>query len=318
MRIILNKKSEVITRKRTLVKIKSEYPLYIFLLPAILLTFIFAYLPMFSNIIAFMDYDYFKGWMGLGSKFVGFKWFKVIFTDPNFMKLVWRTLYYSILIMIVNFPAPIILALLLNELRNRIYKRVVQTISYLPHFISWVTMASLIYLFLSTDSSGILNNIREFFFQGERIIYMKDPKNFGTVLALSSVYKEIGWGSIIYLAAIASISPELYEACRIDGGNRWQQLRYITFPGILPTTMIMLIFALGGLFGTSFDQVFNLQNPIIQMDTNTINVYTYYTGVRGQQFSIATAIGLFQGAVNCILLLSSDYVSKKITSYGLF
>lgn len=298
--------------------LKTEYPLYIFVTPAILMTFFFAYLPMFSNIIAFMDYDLFNGWMGLNSPFVGFKWFVQIFNDQYFYELMGRTFFYSLTILVAGFPAPLILALLINELRSQTYKRIVQTVSYLPRFISWVTMASLIYLFLSTDSTGIVNHIKQFIFGGDRIIFMRYPSNFPVVLAVSHIFKSAGWGSIVYLAAISSLDIQLYEAAKIDGAGRWKQFIYITFPGILPTTVIMFIFAMGGLFSTSFDQVFNLQNEIIRSQTNTINVYTFYAGVRGGQYSIATAVGLFQGLVNCLALLSANYMSKKITEYGLF
>ena len=159
-------------------------------------------------------------------------------------------------VLIVSVPAPFILAMLMNELRSKAFKRTVQTISYLPHFISWVTIASLIYLFLTTDTSGILNNIRELLGAKNRIIFMKYPKNFPLVLSLSSVYKETGWGSIIYLAAISALDVELYEAAAIDGAGRWKQFKHITFPGVLPTTMILLIFAMAGLLSSNFDQIY--------------------------------------------------------------
>jgi putative aldouronate transport system permease protein len=299
-------------------RLRNRYPLYIFVLPAVLVTFFFAYLPMFSNVVAFMDYDLLKGWFGLGSPFVGFMWFIHIFKDPAFYQLVGRTLLYSVIILAFGVPAPFILAMLINEVGGSAFKRTVQTISYLPHFISWVTIASLVYLFLSTDTTGIINDVKQAIFGGDRIIFMKFPANFPWVLMVSSVYKETGWGSIIYLAAIASLDVELYEAAMIDGAGRWKQFRYITFPGVLPTTVILIIFAMAGLLSSNFDQVYNMQNPVIQMDTSTINVYTYYEGVTGRHYSIAAAVGLFQGAVNCALLLTANRLSKWLTDYGLF
>ncbi len=250
---------------------------------------------MFSNVIAFMDYDLTAGWFGLASPFVGFKWFARIFQDPKFYELVGRTLSYSVAVLVVSVPAPFVLAMLMNELMHKAFKRTVQTISYLPHFISWVTIASLIYIFLSTDTSGIVNNLRQFLGADKRILFMKYPKNFPVVLAPRSVYKEMGWGSIIYLAAISALDVELYEAASIDGAGRWRQFQHITFPGVLPTTMILLIFAMAGLLSTNFDQIYNLQNDIIILDTNTINVYTYRTGVLGRKYSIATAVGPVPG-----------------------
>ena len=313
--------SGIAVQKKGSVKVKQfidHYQLYIFIVPAIVVTILFSYLPMFSNIIAFMDYDIGKGWMGLSSPFVGLKWFEKIFTDPYFLSLIWRTFFYSVILLVVGFPSPLILALLINEVRSKTYKKVIQTVSYLPRFVSWVTMASLIYIFLSTDSAGIINNLKQLVFGGERIIFFKDPANFPFILAISHLFKTTGWGSIIYLAAISSLDVQLYEAAKIDGAGRFKQFIHITFPGILPTTVIMIIFALGGLFSTGFDQIFNLQNRVIQTDTNTINTYSYYMGVRAGEYSTATAIGLFQGVVNCITLLMANYFSKKITKYGLF
>lgn len=307
-----------VRRRRFSVVLRGEHPLYLFLIPGVVITFLFAYLPMFSNVIAFMDYDFTAGWLGLASPFVGFTWFARIFQDPKFFQLVWRTLFYSAAVLVLSVPAPFILAMLINELSSKAFKRTVQTISYLPHFISWVTIASLIYLFLSTDTSGIVNNIRQLLGAQDRIIYMKYPRYFPVVLSLSNVYKEMGWGSIIYLAAISALDVELYEAAAIDGAGRWKQFTNITFPGVLPTTMILLIFAMAGLLSSNFEQVFNLQNDLIVLDTNTINVYTYRTGVQGRKYSIATAVGLFQGAVNCLMLLSANWVSKRLTEYGLF
>ncbi len=295
---------------------RPEYILYLFLLPAVAATLIFSYFPMFTNIIAFMDYDPTAGWMGLQSKFVGFANFAKIFGDSSFYELVWRTLYYSIVILLFTFPTKIIFALLLNEVRVRVYKRTVQTITYLPHFISWVVMASLVYIFLSTDSSGVINNIRSAFGL-ERVIFMKYESYFPFVLGISSIYKELGWGSIIYLAAISSVDKQMYEAAVIDGASRFQQAINITLPSILPVVMITLVMQMGTLMGQSFDHIFNLQNSVIQMQTNTIATYTYTAGIVRQQYSIAATVALFQGVVNCSLILSTDYISKKLTSYGM-
>lgn len=303
---------------RGLTRLRSEYPLYLFVLPAVVVTLLFAYLPMFMNITAFMDYDITAGWLGLESKFVGFAWFHQLFGDPYFVKVIWRTFYYSLLVLVFGVPGPLILALLLNELASEKFKRIVQSVSYLPHFVSWVTIASLIYLFASTDSAGLFNNIKIFLFGGERIVFMKDPAYFPFILTISNVFKTVGWGTIIYLAAIASVDQQLYEAATIDGANRWEKVRHITLPSILPTIVILLIFSFGALFASDFDQVYNLQNPIIRADTNTINVYSYYKGVLDQQISLATSIGLFQGIINAILLVLANYFSKKVTTYGLY
>jgi putative aldouronate transport system permease protein len=306
-------------KKRFSSVLKTEWPLYAFLMPAIVVTILFSYLPMFSNIIAFMQYDIFAGWLGLNSPFVGFKNFVTIFKDQeHFYPLVWRTFYYSVVRLVTGQPAPFILALLINELRYRKFKRVVQTIFYLPHFVSWVTIASLAYWFLTSDTEGLINNIRQLLGAQNRIIYMKYPANMPYLLAITGIIKETGWGTIIYLAAIAGVDAQLYEAAKIDGAGRWKQFKHVTFPSILPTTMILLILSFGSLFSTNFDQLFNLQNPIIQEDTNTINIYTYRTGVLGGKYSIAAAVGLFQGVINAAIMLVVNWASKKVAGYGFF
>ena len=298
--------------------IRREYVVYLFVVPAVLTTLVFAYLPMFGNIIAFMDYDMTRGWMGLGSRFVGLTWFRQIFTDPYFLRLIWRTLYYNMFVLVLGFPAPLVLALLINELRLRAFKRVTQTITTMPYFISWVTIAVLIYIFLSSDTYGIVNNVLQALFHTQREIYMKNAGIFPIVLLGSSIYKTVGWGSIIYLAAISSIDAQLYEAAHIDGAGRWNQFRFITFPAILPTTVILLILTLGSFFSSNFDQIYNLQNELIREDTNVISVYMFATGVKDQKYSIATAVGLFQGVMNALMLWLSNFLSRKITDYGLF
>jgi len=297
---------------------KTEWPLYLFLLPALLVTIIFAYLPIFTNVIAFMDYKFTKGWMGLASPWVGFKNFVDLFHDKEFPPLIWRTFYYSVLRLVLGHPAPFILALLINEARSRLVKRTVQTIYYLPHFVSWTVIASLTYWFLTTDIEGLVNNIRQMLGAQNRIIFMKYPENFPWILVITGMIKETGWGTIIYLAAISGVDAQLYEAAKIDGAGRWGQFVHVTFPSILPTTVILLIFAFGSLFASNFDQIFNLQNDIIRYDTNTISVYSYWKGVWAGRYSLATAAGLFQGVINAILLLSVNWLGKKASGHGFF
>lgn len=292
------------------IKLKAHHILYVFLLPAILLTFVFNYLPMFSNVIAFMDYNMFRGWMGLESEWVGFGNFAFL-GETWFYQLAVRTLVYSFFILVFSFPASLILALLLNEMRNEMLKRVVQTISYVPHFVSWVTVAGLFYIFLSVDVSGFVNNLKVALFGGERIVFMQQSGTFLPLLIISQTWKEIGWGSILYLAAIATIDPQLYEAATVDGAGRWRQMLHITLPGLIPTTVILMIFSLGAMFSGNFDQIFNMQNQVIQENTNIISTYTYYRGVKGAEYSIATAVGLFSGVISFMLLYMANYFGKK-------
>ncbi|MBO7744721.1 sugar ABC transporter permease [Paenibacillus sp. MWE-103] len=315
----------VLTAKRTAspkrgkrLKTQNVKVLYLFLLPALALTFVFAYLPMFSNYIAFLDYDFNKGWFGFGSKFVGFDNFAKFLHDHKFYTLIGRTLLYSVTMMVATFPAPLILALLLNELRGERFKKIVQTTSYIPHFVSWVTVAGLFYLFLTVDATGLVNNIRQFFDPGaERISFMQDAHNFLPVLVISEIWKETGWGTILYLAALTTIDPQQYEAAQVDGASRFQRLRYITLPGLVPTMCILLIFSLSGLLATNFDQVFNLQNKMIRLDTDTIGVYTYYQGLVSGQYSYSAAVGLFQGLVSFILIMATNATTKRLSNVGI-
>ncbi|OPA73279.1 hypothetical protein BVG16_29820 [Paenibacillus selenitireducens] len=319
--ITANRKMQSITlsqKKRRSIKGQNTYVLYLFLVPAIVLTLIFAYLPMFSNYIAFLDYDFNKGWFGFGSKFVGLDNFKKFLNDPKFYTLIGRTLLYSTTMMIATFPAPLILALMLNELRGDRFKKIVQTTSYIPHFVSWVTVAGLFYMFLTVDATGIVNNIRQLFDpDATRISYMQDAKNFLPVLLISEIWKETGWGTILYLAALTGIDPQQYEAAQVDGASRFQRLLYITLPGLVPTMCILLIFSLSGLLATNFDQVFNMQNKMIRLDTDTIGVYTYYQGLVSGQYSYSAAVGLFQGIISFILIMLTNATTKRLSNVGI-
>lgn len=292
-------------------KFSTQYILHMFLIPAFVLTFFFSYLPMFSNVIAFMHYNMFKGWMGLGSEWVGFDNFAFL-KEQWFYKLAFRTLYFNITMLLFSFPASLILALLLNELKSHTFKKYAQTISYVPHFVSWVTVASLVYIFLSVDISGLVNNLKVALFGGERILFMQDKDYFLPVLVISQVWKEIGWGSILYLAAISTVDPQLYEAATVEGAGRWKQMLHITLPCLAPTTVIIMIFSVASMFGGNFDQIITLQNQVIQADTNIIGTDIYYRGVKGANYSVAMAVGLFSGLISFILLRIANYSGKKI------
>ena len=303
--------------KSNKMRIRKLLPVYMFFVPAIIFVFIFGYLPMFTNIIAFMDYDITQGWLGLGSPFVGFKWFSFL-REEWFYVLAGRTLLYTSTSLIFGFPASLILALLFNELRGSKFKKTVQTISYIPNFVSWVTVAGLTYMFLTVEPEGIFNSIRAALFQAEPISYMQSPKYFLPILVLTGVWKGVGWGTIIYMAALTAISEEIYEAAMVDGASRWHKTRYITIPSLIPTMCILLIFNLGGLFNNNFDQIFNLQNAVIRQDVSTINLYTYFNGVVNRQYSLTTAVGLFQGLVSFVLIYTTNSVTKKLSNTGIF
>lgn len=249
--------TRVLTGRRRMNNLWSFRALYLFILPSLALTFLFSYLPMFSNAIAFMDYKMTKGWLGLGSPFVGLKHFKFVM-EPWFYTLVGRTLVYSLSVLLTSFPASVILALLINELRGVTFKKISQTVSYIPHFVSWVTVAGLFYVFLTYDQTGIVNDIKVVLVGGERYSYMQYPDLFLPFLILSQLWKETGWGSILYLATIVSIDQQLYEAAWVDGAGRFRQMLHITLPCLIPTASIILIMSMGGVLSTNFEQIFNL------------------------------------------------------------
>ena len=297
--------------------VKREYVLYFMLLPALGFTLVFNYLPMGMNVIAFMDYKLTSGWLGLGSKWVGFYQFSRFLSDPTFYEVTLRTILYAAAKLVVSFPAPIFLALLLNELRSQAFKRTVQTISYLPFFVSWVTVAGLIYMFLSISSTGIINTAIAAL-GGKKTIFMSRAQYFLPVMLFSTLWKGVGLGSIIYLATIASIEQQLYEAARIDGAGRWKQLLHITLPGIMPAVIIILILNAGTIFSADFDQIVNLQNNVIQTDTDVINVYSYHVGVSQRRYAQGTAISLFQAAINFSLVWLTNLIAKRVRGTGLF
>ncbi len=308
----------VLPRRRNPWKIvRNEGVLYLFVLPAVAFTLLFAYLPMFINIIAFMDWDAKYGWLGLASPWVGLKHFRTFINDSQFLPIIGRTLYYSGVKLLFTFPAPIIFALLLNELRSNAFKRVTQTVSYIPFFVSWVTVAGLVYMFLSTTSSGLVNNIIERL-GGERVIFMAQPRNFLPLLVITDVWKAMGFNSIIFIASVASIEQQLYEAAMIDGASRWQRMRFITLPGIMPAVVIVAILTAGSIFSANFDQIWTLLNPVIRTQTFVINVWAYYVGIASRKYSLGTAINLFQSLISFGLVMLANFVSRKVRGSGLF
>ena len=268
---------------------------------------------MYGIIIAFKDYNIVKGIVG--SPWVGVKHFQKFLMDPYFWKLVRNTLAINIYGLVWGFPAPIILALLLNELRNQRFKRLVQSISYLPHFISTVVVCGMIVNFLSTD--GIVNQVIKSM-GGKTIQFLMLPEWFRTIYIASGIWEGVGWGSIIYLAALTSVDEELYEAATIDGANRWKRLLHITLPGIAPTISIMLILNLGRLMSIGFEKIILLYNGSTYETADVISTFVYRRGLLGSDFSYATAVGLFQAVIGLILLYSANKISRKVSETGLW
>lgn len=290
--------------------VKDRY-LYLMLLPTLAVTLVFAYVPMFGLVMAFEDFDIFDGFFG--SKWVGLENFVTIFSQSKFTTAIWNTLFISFLSLIICFPAPILLALLINELSNGLFKKGIQTISYLPHFLSWISVVGLVNIFFGTD--GFVNDIRVMLGAGERITYLANQRLFIWFIIGTTLWKETGWGTVIHLANLSSISPELYEAASIDGATRLQRIRYITLPHMLPTVLILLIFKMGTLFSSNFELIYGLQNPYI--DFEVISTIVYQTGIQSGNYSVSTAIGLMEGLVALILVLGSNWFSKKVSGTGI-
>lgn len=302
-----------LTREQRWKKIKKSKYLYIIMLVPIIYYILFHYLPMYGVIVAFKDYNIVKGVMG--SPWAGLKHFQKFLTDDYFWKLVRNTLLLNIYGLVWGFPIPIILALLLNEVRGGKFKRVVQTVSYLPHFISTVVVCGMVVNFLSTD--GILNQIITAL-GGERIQYLMDPKYFRTIFTASGIWQTAGWTSIIYLSALTGVDQEVVEAAMIDGANRWQRIRHVTLPAIAPTISTMLIMNLGKLMNLGYEKVLLLYNGSTYETADVISTYVYRRGILSNDFSYATAVGLFQSVIGVILLISANKISKKISETSLW
>lgn len=299
------------TLKRDIIQDKL---LYVMLIPFILFYLIFQYKPMLGLVTAFQDYNVFLGIKD--SPWVGFENFQNFFTSPYF----WRTLKNTVAISLYDlafcFPAPIILALLFNEIRCRWFKSVTQTATYIPYFISSVIIAGMATSFLS-PSTGIINNIIAAL-GGERIYFLTQPQYFRGIYTIMNIWKTVGFNSIIYLSALTAVDSSLYEAAMLDGASRWKQTIHITLPSILPTIVMMLIMKVGHLFNVGYETIILLYQPSTYETADVINTYVYRTGLVEAQYSLASAVGLFNGVVGMVLVFGANYVSKRVTEYSLW
>ncbi|WP_342774510.1 ABC transporter permease [Paenibacillus piri] len=297
--------------------IKSNRFYYYLILPGMLYFLIFDYIPMFGIIIAFKDISPFEGVQAIFTgEWVGFKHFVRFWNSYYFWNVMRNTLLISLYKLFFGFPASIVLALLLNELRHAVFKRIVQTISYLPHFISTVVVAGLVMMVLSTDR-GLLNAI-VVFLGGEPVHFLGDPAYFRGILVISHVWQSIGWGSILYLAAMSGIDPGLYEAAKMDGAGRYRQMWHITLPGITHVIVIMLIFSIGGLLNAGFEKVLLLYSPAVYEVADIIDTYVYREGLLSLNYSFATAVGLFKNVLAMFLILGANYIAKKMNQTGIW
>ena len=287
--------------------------LYFMIIPVVLFYIIFHYKTMYGAIIAFYNYRPARGLEG--SKWVGLDHFIYFFKSPFFARTLKNTLAISLLNLLFAFPAPIILALLLNEVKNKYFKKVVQTVTYLPHFISSVIICGMLASFCL--STGLFNDIIEFF-GGQRIPLLQGTEYYRTIYIASDIWQTIGWSSIIYLAALSGVDKNLYEAAQLDGASKWKQTWHITIPSILPTIMIQLILKIGTLMSVGYEKTLLIYNPTNYAVSDIISTYTYRMGLELGDWSYATAIGLFNSVVNCILLVISNKLSKKYTENSLW
>jgi putative aldouronate transport system permease protein len=282
-------------------------------LPGFLTVLIFNYFPMYGILVAFKDYSASKG--VLASPWVGFKYFNTFFHDPMAYRVLKNTLLLGLYSLIWSFPAPIILALLFNELRNKHFKKFVQTVSYFPHFISVVIVAGMLKEFTSRD--GLFNHILGLFGKGP-IMFLLEPEYFRTIFIASGIWQGVGFGTIIYLAAMSGIDPSLYDVAEVDGAGRWKKVLHITWPCLRPTTVILLIFSLGGILGTDFQKIILLYSPETYSVADVIGSYVYRQGILGAQYEYTTAIGLFMSVVSFIILYVANAVSRRVSETSLF
>ncbi|MBO9610079.1 MAG: sugar ABC transporter permease [Paenibacillaceae bacterium] len=290
-----------------------NYSLYMIVLPVIAYYALFHYVPMYGAIIAFKEYVPSKGiW---GSPWVGFKHFQVFFDSFYFGRILKNTLVISLTSLVFGFPAPIALALLINEVRSRYFSRFVQTLTYMPHFVSLVVVCGLIIDF--TMDSGVINTVIGLF-GGEKETMLNKANNFVPIYVTSEIWQEVGWGSIIYLAAMSAIDPQLYEASTIDGASRWRQTLHVTLPGIAPTIVILLILKIGSMLSVGYEKIILLYNPATYETADVISTYVYRKGLQDFAWSFSAAVGLFNSTINFALLVGANWFSRKVGNSSLW
>lgn len=295
-------------------QIARDKLLYMMLLPGIVYFILYKYLPMWGVLMAFQNFQPAKGFWG--SDWVGLKHFVRFFSEPAFTMLFANTLILALYNLIFFFPLPIILAILMNEVRHSVFKRTVQTFIYIPHFVSWVVIVGIFYLFLTTEG-GIVNDLLVAAGR-EKINFLLSPEWFRTMITSQVIWKEAGWGTIIFMAALAGVDPQLYEAARMDGANRWQQMRHITLPALQSTIVILFILRLGHILDTSYEQIFLMLNSMTRDVGEVFDTYVYEMGLRQANFSYSAAVGLFKSIVGLILVVGANYLAKKSGEEGVF
>ena len=295
--------------------VKAHPWLYLMMIPGLLYLAIFNYAPMYGVVIAFQKFNFVKGISG--SKWIGLQNFRELFQSEQFMRIMSNSIGFSLQRLVWSFPMPIVLALLLNEVRHVKYKKLVQTVVYIPHFISWVVVASLVINLLKPTPDGAINTLLGMFGVAPAD-YLTNPKHFRSIVIIAEIWKGAGWGTIVYLSALTQVDPQIYEAAYIDGANRWQIMFKITLPSIMSTISVMLILRLGTLMNNGFEQIYLLYSPLVYEVADVFETYTYRIGIQGGRYSYSTAVGLFQSVVGFILIITSNTVSRKLGESSLF
>lgn len=298
---------------KLLTRMNREKYIYLLLLPGVLYFIIYRYVPMAGLVIAFKDFNPFTGFWN--SDWVGIKHFTRMFESSEVIQVLVNTIQISLLQIFVAFPVSIILALMLNELRHATLKRFIQSLIYLPHFLSWVVVVGIFVVFLRGE--GLVNSVLANFGM-EAIPFLTDPAYFKPIIILQVIWKEAGWGTIIFLAALAGVNPSLYEAAVIDGANRWRQLWHVTLPAIRGVIIILFILRLGSVLDTGFEQIFLMLNPFNMDSGNVLDTYVYFKGIQQGNIGFATAVGMFKGVIGLVLVLSANRLAKRFGEDGLY
>ncbi len=300
---------------RRLARVLRHRWLYLMLLPGLAYFLLFRYWPMYGLRIAFQDYLPFLGYAD--SPWVGLEHFQALFAGPDFARLMINTLVLALLTVMFVFPAPIVVALLLNEVRKGVLRRAVQSVIYIPHFLSWTIVASLTYLLFSADF-GVLAGWVNDIVGGPRLDYVAREEWFRPIVVLQLLWKQTGWGTIIYLAALASVDTQLYEAARVDGAGRWRQFWHVTLPGIRPAIVVMAVLTAGNLLDSGFEQIWLMTTSLNRSVADVFDTYVYYIGITQGSYSYAAAVGLFKGVLGVLLIFGANLLAKRVDERGLF
>ncbi|WP_027092496.1 ABC transporter permease [Cohnella thermotolerans] len=295
--------------------LRRTWPFHLMILPALALLIVFNYIPMGGIVMAFQDY---KPWLHIsGSEWIGLDNFRALFEREDSLQVIWNTFLISVFKIVFNLLTPFAFAILLNEVRARFLGRTIQTLVYLPHFLSWVILGGILVEFLSSDG-GFVNRVLHELFGIKPIFFLGDGNWFRFTVVVSEVWKEFGYGTIVFLAALANINPSLYEAAEMDGASRWRQTLHITIPSLVPMAIVVGTLSLGNILNAGFDQIFNLYNSLVMDKGDIIDTFVYRTAINDGQFGFATAVGLFKSVISMVLIVISYRLAYKLANYRVF